>query len=283
MTSSLKDSANKSSKGSIDSLSLCVVKVYAIDQAGIKHPATAFLYERLDKTYIVTNWHVLTGRFPNDRNVSKTGALVTHLEVIFHFTPDGIHIAPYENIRNTYEVLDTSTMVGAWLEHKDPEIDIALLEIAPPEKALRKSLDKVKFESGYEPTVSEEVFVIGFPEGLTVPTTTLPLWKGGTVAADPAVPIGRKPRNLIDCDTYEGMSGAPVIARRQSGLFRFDDVGKLRGDSVVGEVRQFFGIYSGRVRQKVADEFATTKFGVVWDACLIDEILASPIPGCILR
>jgi hypothetical protein len=274
---------HQETKKPIELISLSAVKVYAIDQGGTKHPATAFLYEDSDKTYLVTNWHVLTGRDPSNRKISKTGALVTHLEVAFHFTPDQKHVSPYQSARNTYEILNINSMTGTWLEHNDSEIDVAILEVATPENALITTLNKIPFDTGYEPTVSEEVFVIGFPEGLAIPDTTLPLWKGGTIASDPAVHVGRKPLNLIDCDTYEGMSGAPVIARRQSGLFLYDGAGKMRDDSVFGEVRQFFGIYSGRVRQKIGDELIATKFGVVWRARVVDEILRSPHTGCVLR
>jgi hypothetical protein len=270
----------------IDPTSLATVKVSAIDQSGAKHPATGFLYTANGKTYLVTNWHVLTGRSPDQRATSSTGTLVTHLEVTFHWTPDQKLVVPFKSVNNTYNVLDLTTMRGNWLEHQLSTVDVALVPVELPPNALSRSLDQVEFEPDYDPSVGEEVFVIGFPRNLSVGTSTLPLWKGGTVANDPAVLIDGEPKHLIDCDTYEGMSGSPVIARRQSGLLRTNADGGMAGDSIFGEVRQFFGIYSGRVRRRnlCADEpYAITKFGVVWSAQVIRDILQTPIQGCILR
>ena len=54
------------------------------------------------------------------------------------------------------------------------------------------------------------------------------------------------------CRTVEGMSGSPVIALH-SEFWAPDD--KLSGDSVIGTVNNFIGIYSGRLYgQSVSDE-----------------------------
>src|SRR5436305_12992385 len=108
---------------SVDPVSLATVKLNALDQSGIKHPATGFLYKSGDDLYVVTCWHVLTGRSPTNRCGSKTGSLVTHLEVNFHYSKDQKTFNPYLGAANTYEVLDPATMVGRWIEHSDPEID----------------------------------------------------------------------------------------------------------------------------------------------------------------
>lgn len=269
----------------IDPVSLATVRVVAIDQSGARHSATGFLYSLGERTHLVTNWHVMTGRRPSNRAISETGALITHVEIEYHWTPDQERVAPYRFVKDTCEVLDPTTKRGNWIEHQDSDIDVALLPIQLPENALTRSLDRIEFDK-FDHSVGEDVFVVGFPQGLSIGDTTLPLWKGGSIASEPSVPVGRKPKHLIDCDTYEGMSGSPVIVRRQSGSFRFNASGQLTDDSTFGEVRKFLGVYTGRVEQQtpnIQEPYLKTKFGEVWSAEVIREILENPLPGAILR
>lgn len=70
------------------------------------------------------------------------------------------------------------------------------------------------------------------------------------------------------------MSGSPVIFNR-NGLHNLID-GKLHGNSILGTVTGFVGVYSGRIGAK--DEFQA-QLGLVWKKGVIEEILNGKVLG----
>jgi hypothetical protein len=61
-----------------------------------------------------------------------------------------------------------------------------------------------------------------------------------------------------------------------------EDKKSIRDDSVLGEVQQFFGVYFGRLRQEIEQQYVTTRFGFVWSSSVIDDVLKAPRQGSIL-
>jgi hypothetical protein len=120
--------------------------------------------------------------------------------------------------------------------------------------------------------VGDDVFVVGFPENIRT-AGEFPIWKRGSVASEPDLPIDDLPYLLIDTGTRSGMSGSPVIRRQPAGIFPFGENSEL---SVFKDpVAELFGIYSGRFG---ADDM-TSQLGIVWKNDVISEIIERPTFG----
>ena len=76
-------------------------------------------------------------------------------------------------------------------------------------------INTVEFDDQYQITqVGMDIFILGYPHGYISDPTIFPIWKKGTLAAEPDIDIGKLPQMYVDATTANGMSGAPVIAGR---------------------------------------------------------------------
>ncbi len=66
-----------------------------------------------------------------------------------------------------------------------------------------------------ELTPMEEVFIIGFPAGLTDSKTGLPVIRKGIIAFHPGIDFNGKSLGLLDITSYPGSSGSPVLIYNQ--------------------------------------------------------------------
>jgi hypothetical protein len=74
-----------------------------------------------------------------------------------------------------------------------------------------------------------------------------PVWRRGTLASEPLLPVDGKPMFLVDGSTSPGFSGAPVL-RRQVGplpLRQADGSIMIKADSVLHT--SLIGVYAGRL------------------------------------
>ncbi len=99
---------------------------------------------------------------------------------------------------------------------RNPNQDIAAMAIkAPPEFAkaaipLSWLADESAFnKAGVGP--GDEMFVLGFPEGLAANTQGFPILRAGRVASYPLTPIRQFPSFLLDFRVFSGNSGGPVF------------------------------------------------------------------------
>ncbi len=87
----------------------------------------------------------------------------------------------------------------------------------------------------------------------------LPIWKRGTISTEPVIDIENLPKFLVDTATRSGMSGSPVIMQR-NGFHAFDGQ-QLTGKEIIGLIRLFAGVYSGRIG---TEDNLQTQLGIVW-------------------
>ncbi len=99
---------------------------------------------------------------------------------------------------------------------KSPDEDVAVIAVqAPPEFAraaipLNWLADEADFaDTGIEP--GDEMFVLGFPDGLSANPEGFPILRSGHVASYPLVSVPSYPRFMLDMRTYAGGSGGPVF------------------------------------------------------------------------
>lgn len=220
--------------------------------------ATGFAVRHADKSYLVTNWHVVAGKDPETgRLLSGTGAI-----------PDEVRIAHHHSRKLGAWIVKAENLYGAdgralWLEHpKGREVDVVaipLTSIAPDVQLYPIDLALAETDVQVQPAMP--VSIIGYPFGLVV-DGAWPIWKTGHVASDPDLYYQGKPAFIIDATTREGMSGSPVVLRVYGGYHTRDGGYVLTG----GQVTRFLGVYAGRIHDQV-------EIGRVWRPELIPEIL----------
>ena len=218
---------------------------------------TGFVVAHNGTNYLITNWHMVTGRDPNtNQPISNTGAAdPTSIGIWFH-AATGLG----NWLLKTQEVIDPATGNRKWLEHPTGrQVDVVALALANHADITLYPLDRNLANTDLIVTPSEPVSIIGFPLGLAS-AGKFPIWKTGHIASDIDLDYNGKPVFLIDATTKSGMSGSPVVARR-SGFIQTSQAQQLGGSAT-----RFLGIYSGRIQDQ-SDE------GMVWKPHTLDSIL----------
>ncbi|MCB1808667.1 MAG: hypothetical protein KDJ99_27015 [Candidatus Competibacteraceae bacterium] len=220
---------------------------------------TSFFYRVKEQLFLISNWHNFSGRNANTTNpLSKSGGLPNVVSCYLCLDEQYIKREWFD-----FPLQDDST--NFWYEHPElgHTVDIGALPVELPEKYKAICINKLP-SSDLRLKVSSDVFVLGYPLGLT-DTHGLPVWKRASVATEPGTSL---PRFLVDTATRPGMSGSPVIHRFR-GFYQHDESSSgLSGDDWIGEGDSFVGIYSGRLGASEVE----AQLGIVWKRHLIDEI-----------
>lgn len=247
--------------------------------------ATGFFVENsLSELFLVTNFHVVTGRTPLEPTKSKHGAVPTSLKWTVYEVIDGA-IRLQNGSTAEEDINDSDGASPRWLEHPTHryKVDIVAIPLTNSSELLAKyavnPLNRYPLlEPRYVPSAMDSVFVVGFPWGLTG-GGALPLFKRGSIASEPMVPQNGLPRILIDCRTAPRMSGSQVMVSH-SGLWNPPGTSGFGAQSVIGTVENFLGVYGGRLEDSKSTE--VSDIGVVWRADALTEILERGVPGTTL-
>lgn len=244
----------------IDPLSCVSLSLECSFQGTVIGTGTGFIIIRNRANYLITNWHVVTGRDPNTgQPMSSTGTA----------DPDTIRIWHHDANRlgswhlKTEQLIAPSTGNHLWREHPlGRQIDVIALPLSSHGDTTVYNLDISLAQTDLVLSPSEPVSIVGFPFGIAA-AGKFPIWITGSIAADIDLNYEDKPVFLVNATTTPGMSGSPVFARRL-GMYRSSTGWNIGGADVV----RFLGVYSGRIREQ-AD------VGMVWKPSVIDEILRS--------
>jgi len=249
-----------------DELSYCAtpIKLFLRETQTELFSGTGFIYEYETKKYLITNWHIVTGLDPKTKNpITKHGGIPNDLTMIYLSNK-----APFEWRQCTLELYNDN--ISDWLIHPVHKelVDVVAMELELPDyfDGVFKPINTCKFDD-FDLRIADDIFVLGFPYSLTG-GGYFPIWKRGSVASEPQIDYEGIPKFLIDTATRPGMSGAPVVLRRV-GLHNKSG-NKITVETIIGEIRNFVGIYSGR---KVGDNDFEAQLGVVWKKELIEEII----------
>ena len=235
--------------------------------------ATGFIYKRADLFYLVTNWHVVSGRDPTKGEcLSDTKGVPDLISTLFR-PIDQLHVTKRESLAL---FADDSMREPVWYEHPrhGRAVDVVVIPLAAQiAKSYQLSpITAIEFDIGFESQVADEAFVIGYPFS-DVTQFALPIWKRASVATEPEIDIDGLPKLLIDTATRSGLSGSPVIMQRFGVHGMCGD--QLQGNEIIGRIRNFIGVYSGRIG---GDELKA-QLGIVWKAEVIDEIIDARVRG----
>ena len=221
--------------------------------------ATAFTVRWNEIPYLVTNWHVVTGRNAetNECLDKKFAAIPNSLIVRFHAKGK---LGNWTFVQ--IPLLDESG-TKTWLEHPlGRAIDVVAIPLTPEleSRANLYPLDLALASVDMMAMPAMPVSVIGYPLGLSA-GESWPIWKTGHIASDPDIDYepGR-PAFLIDATTRSGMSGSPVV-------LRLDNYQMSNGSQVLagGVKTKFMGIYAGRIHDD-------SEIGRVWRPFVLTEL-----------
>jgi len=254
---------------------------------------TGFMYKPLPQgpKYLVTNYHIMTGRDPKKPEMLLPGFPDSPDEIVsFTLTkPD------YKRQKGSIKIDDNSQ----WLEHRlrHEGVDTIAIPLEFPDDAIVLTQDQLDLVNDIEIEAGSELFIVGFPWGFSA-GEFFPIWKRGTIASEPLHKPNGIPKFYIDAYTTPGMSGSPVFAVSRRIMFdvnrdthkrfemaeRGDDWDKL--DLIKSLDPEIFknysekqclrlvGIYSGKV---YLPQNRDPNVGIVWQKELIDELFSDPV------
>ncbi|TXT37470.1 MAG: hypothetical protein FD135_3587 [Comamonadaceae bacterium] len=230
--------------------------------------ATAFFVLRNSKCYLVTNWHVVSGRNPeNGKCLSSKCAEPNNLLVRVHKNTEYIEFSDFE-----IPLFDGAGN-KLWLEHPSfkERVDVVALEVCIPNDLSVFDIERFiePFNENTEESVAADVFVIGYPFGRSV-EGIFPIWKRASVASEPCVDVDGLPKMLVDTASRSGMSGSPVMLYEKRAIGIGDGDPGQPGVRFSSFLMKLVGVYSGRIG--VDDENIKAQLGVVWKSGVIDEI-----------
>jgi hypothetical protein len=239
--------------------------------------ASSFLWAHDSRIFLVTNWHVLSGRNALTGAVMHaTGAIPSELKV-HSYLRVGTPTPPEKGFRVTYtsivvQLVDSATQLPKWVEHPayGRRVDVAALDVTEAVVGLHYAC--VNLLEGDIPKhidPGDDVFIIGFPFGL-ITGAQAPIWKRGSIALDPGLNPEGLPKMLVDTATRPGMSGSVVIA-----MFPTPEHDVRRGDDprpiYLKEYPSIIGVYSGRHYP----DLEQAQLGIVWKRAMIEAVVSS--------
>jgi len=230
----------------------------------------------VDTVFLVTNYHVVTGRAP----MAPGPRAGDRIRFILHESQTEltrvrqIELALYDVNGNPNWVMSDAV----------PAADVVLIPV-PPEAY--RDIKLWVFSEGHtrgdikiRPTSSATL--LGYPYGFYDESHFLPVWKTGHVASEPAIDFDDLPTFLVDVSAFPGMSGSPVLAVA-NGVYEAED-GSMR----TGRVLKLLGVFSAMpvVRERkpadpsgASSDTQTTEInlqlGYVWKAVLIADLAKS--------
>lgn len=229
--------------------------------------ATCFFVQRNGKLFLITNWHVVSGRnFETKKHLHTSLGEPNNLLVSLHKNQETIELEQF-----SIDLFDHDGK-PRWYEHRtfNSDVDVVAIRVTLPNNLTAFTVEQFiePFNDQTIPKVKNDVFVIGYPFGLTV-SQIFPIWKRASIASEPCIDVKGLPIIYVDTATREGMSGSPVFLHEKRGVAIFsDELGQSNN------YMAFVGIYSGRIG---AEDELKAQLGIVWKGSVLGEI----IPPCI--
>ncbi|NOJ48421.1 trypsin-like peptidase domain-containing protein [Bradyrhizobium archetypum] len=222
---------------------------------------TGFVWSGPDRSFLITNWHNVSGRNPNTgKHLSPTAAEPNRLRVWFNAKGEmGSKLGKFVALR-------TEAGEPNWFVHPQhgKNVDVVALPLTSFPDVEMYPINKME-NTNLQLSVGMDVYVLGYPYGLG--GAGFPVWKRGSFATEPEISPAVQLHMFIDTASRPGMSGSPVIRRSWSTHL-------LEGNSIsmgAATGTRFVGVYSGRM---AAADPLDAQLGVAWPASLVSEIVS---------
>jgi Trypsin-like peptidase domain len=235
--------------------------------------ATGFFYHFQGSWFIITNWHVFSGRDPRTGQPRHASGAIPNKFRFYttELTEQGI---AWRGIDYNLEYDGKPT----WLQHPiaGQSVDLAAIKIDSCHKGMaRDLLAPDGHDSDMFMDLGAEVFLPGYPLGISC-SGIMPIWKRGSIASSLEFGEGVTTKFFVDTATREGMSGSPCLALCNWKYYRLDrQTGKM---SIVDRPLSWrlLGVYSGRINPSNSFE---AQIGIVWRDILIPEVVRGEARG----
>lgn len=192
----------------IESLPLAVTRVTTLQGDRQLTHATGFFFERDDRLYVVTSRHVVLDE-PSAHH------------------PDRIEVELHVNPRNLGDTVQFSIPLyregkSVWLEGLDSAGAIDVVALRLERDVLPESMLYHAFTSGQlfrklsEVEIGAQVLIVGFPLGVYDILHRLPVARRASVASPFGIRFQGKGCFLTDARLHRGISGAPVVMRKDA-------------------------------------------------------------------
>lgn len=225
-------------EGITDRLLHSTVRIDCLDLRGVASSGTGFFYAFISESnmmfpVIVTNKHVVAGQ-------ARGFFQLTYADD--NGEPDF----------GNHERIESLGFATEWIEHPDPNVDLAVYMFGPVVNQLReigKSPYFIPITTNLIPDAAqladlhavEDIMMIGYPNGLWDCENNLPIVRRGITATPAFRDYNGKEEFVIDAACFPGSSGSPIFIVNQ-GI-----VSPKNGGTIMGRNRlHFLGVlYAG--------------------------------------
>lgn len=234
----------------VSHISMSVTLIEQLSKDGLDTPlahGTGCLWRHKGHVYLLTARHVFSGTNPfNDAPLSNEG-----------FFPERIRLYPstrlaadlYGRVPRVVSVVEGDKSL--WLQDRDFDAlktDIAALDLGPGDDVFCLNDINDIFEDIWT-HIGMECAVVGYPTRFFGGLMT-PIWRVGSIASEPLLPVDGKPMFLLDAATSPGFSGSPVFRHHIGPLpIKLED-GSLSIQVDRALTTTFVGFYAGRLEHK---------------------------------
>jgi hypothetical protein len=253
---------------------------------------TGFFHQRAGMSYFITNWHVLTGRDPQNPASLLGGypaspsGFQLHLATTKnpnHFIPSEIYPLYVNDVPQWFEAGMTDFGIEGHIDLVAIKFEFPTIEVQP----LVTTIEHFAPSSRDFLLVGNDVVIVGYPFGIRA-ENPYPVWKRGYVASEPSILIGGLPKFFIDSPGRPGMSGSPVfmiskgmgLSAKTRELLQsgnenevLADIASLSIDELASaqevNILRFVGVYSGSVGDSSLEQL---RVGVAWHAAMVDRL-----------
>ncbi|MBR0899107.1 trypsin-like peptidase domain-containing protein [Bradyrhizobium tropiciagri] len=246
----------------IDPFSLTTVPLELCANGNAVGNATGFVWKDREQHYLITNWHVVSGR--NARTGDQT-AIARPNMVRAMFNTRIMNFG-----KKTYEIsIRDADHKPLWYWHpvrgRGSDVVAIPLPIDGDDPIVNLyPINVLKSEGDLAVRIGMDVYILGYPFGAEPPG--FPVWKRGSIASEPDLTRIGTGYILVDTASRPGMSGAPVI-RRSWGVHLLEQDATSQTS---WPESKFIGIYSGR---RHTNDPSDAQLGMVWPVHDIQEVI----------
>jgi len=209
---------------------------FAID--GDRITGTGFFFRYGDDLYLATNRHVLEGKSGFSGEPGKSPG---EIDILYWGETSR------DRIRNISISVKNDNGEPRWATHENEKVDLCLLPLSDYDlgQGVINSFTKHDFYpmNPERTKVGRGTMVVGYPSpgprAIKDSRTSDPIAVSGMISSEYGADFDHQPFFLIDADTYDGMSGSPVVIRPGP------DFSITSGFTMGGDETFFLGIHSG--------------------------------------
>lgn len=248
----------------IDQLFFTTTLIKEISENGETPLGTGFFYQNKNNLYLVTNKHLIYGE---DYNKDFVKPDVEKIKIKIHKNKINLQ----ENEEITINLFDKSG-TKKWLEHKNKEVDIILINVSEKVKKgyLRVVEEKLLDFSNLFVMLAEKIIVLGYPLGKYDELNNLPICRIGHLISPFNIGFNGKDYLLGDVECHKGMSGAPVFVQ-------IKDYATKDGKMMLGHTaRRLVGVLSANPEWEDEGKRVEPKIVEIYQSHLIPEIIKNP-------